>query len=57
LKADESCPFERHGDDLIYAKKINLLEALTGFEFTLTHLDDRVLLIKNKPGEVVKPGK
>ncbi|KAF9622222.1 hypothetical protein IFM89_030080 [Coptis chinensis] len=29
--------------------------ALCGFKFVLTHLDNRQLLIKSNPGEVVKP--
>jgi len=33
-----------------------LTEALCGFQFILTHLDGRQLLIKSTPGEVVKPG-
>jgi len=56
LKPDDSVSFERNGEDLIIAKKINLLESLTGFEFTLTHLDERVLVIKTKPGDVTTPG-
>lgn len=55
LKADDAI-FERNGEDLIMAKKINLLESLAGFEFSINHLDDRVLLIKTKPGEVTTPG-
>jgi len=55
LKQDEGL-FERNGEDLIMSKKINLLESLTGFEFTINHLDDRVLVVKTKPGEVTTPG-
>lgn len=36
-------------------KEITLLEALTGVDFILTHLDGRNIRIKNKPGEVIKP--
>jgi DnaJ family protein A protein 2 len=36
-------------------KEITLLEALTGFDFILTHLDDRKIRIKNSPGDVIKP--
>ena len=36
-------------------KEITLLEALTGVDFVLTHLDGRLIRIKNKPGEVIKP--
>jgi len=56
LKPDDGGLFERNGEDLIMSKKINLLESLTGFEFTINHLDDRVLVIKTKPGEVTTPG-
>jgi len=48
--------FQRDGQHLIYHKKINLSEALTGLEFTIEHLDKRTLLVKNKIGEVIKPG-
>ncbi|TLM35136.1 hypothetical protein FEC37_18770, partial [Acinetobacter baumannii] len=34
---------------------LSLTEALCGFQFILTHLDNRQLLIKSQPGEVVKP--
>ncbi|KAL8455560.1 hypothetical protein Emag_000689 [Eimeria magna] len=47
--------FKRRGNDLFMTKKITLYEALCGFKFLLTHLDGRQLLIKGKPGEVVKP--
>lgn len=56
LKLKQEDPtFKRNGEDLIMIKKINLLESLTGFEFSVTHLDDRVLVIKTKAGEVTKP--
>jgi len=35
-------------------KEIPLLEALTGSEFAITHLDGRKIRIKNNPGEVLK---
>jgi DnaJ family protein A protein 2 len=34
---------------------ITLIEALGGFEVTVEHLDKRNILIKTKPGEIVKP--
>jgi len=37
--------FTRDGDDLIYVKKLKLIEALTGFKFAITHLDQRVLVV------------
>jgi len=47
--------FERDGSNLIMKKKISLLDALTGVEFEVKHLDGRYLTVKNKPGQVVKP--
>jgi len=47
--------FTRNGNHLRVTKKINLVEALTGFEFALTHLDGRKLLITSRPGEIIKP--
>ena len=57
LQQTEHTEFVRQGIDLIAKKKITLAEALCGFNMTITHLDDRRLLIKNKPGQVVSPGK
>lgn len=48
--------FRRDGMDLHIKKKISLAEALCGFETTIDHLDGRVLVIKNAPGNIVKPG-
>lgn len=49
--------FSRKGDDLFVEHNLSLTEALCGFQFVLTHLDGRQLLIKSNPGEVVKPSK
>ncbi len=35
---------------------INITEALCGFEFVITHLDGRKLVLKQKPGDVLAPG-
>lgn len=35
-------------------KEITLIEALTGLELVITHLDGRKIRIKSKPGEVIK---
>lgn len=45
--------FTRKGADLFMKKDISLLEALTGFEFTLTHLDDHEFVIYSKKGEIM----
>tara|TARA_Y100000816_G_scaffold244551_1_gene192204 strand:- start:1272 stop:2432 length:1161 start_codon:yes stop_codon:yes gene_type:complete len=47
--------FHRKGDHLIIFKSVSLAEALCGYEFSLTHLDGRVLLIKTRPGAVLNP--
>lgn len=47
--------FKRKGADLLMEKEITLLEALTGVDFVITHLDGTKLRIKNTPGEVIKP--
>ncbi len=36
-------------------KEISLIEALTGLDFVLVHLDGRKIRIHNKSGEVIKP--
>ncbi|KNC52609.1 DnaJ protein [Thecamonas trahens ATCC 50062] len=47
--------FERRGDDLFMKMKLSLIEALTGFEFNITTLDDRELLVKALPGQIIAP--
>ncbi|RUS19715.1 hypothetical protein BC938DRAFT_475684 [Jimgerdemannia flammicorona] len=48
--------FKRRGDDLFYEAKIDLLTALAGGQFSIQHLDDKILLVNILPGEVIKPG-
>lgn len=57
LQQKEHPKYKRKGDDLFVEHTLSLTEALCGFQFVLTHLDNRQLLIKSNPGEVVKPGK
>jgi DnaJ homolog subfamily A member 2 len=57
LQQKDHPKFKRKGDDLFYEHTLFLTEALCGFSFVLTHLDNRQLLIKSNPGEVIKPGK
>ena len=47
--------FERKGADLVYEKKITLLEALTGTQFTIKHLSGKNIRIQSEPGQVIKP--
>uniref|UniRef100_A0A1J3FEQ4 Chaperone protein dnaJ 2 n=2 Tax=Noccaea caerulescens TaxID=107243 RepID=A0A1J3FEQ4_NOCCA len=55
VQQKEHPKFKRKGEDLFVEQTISLTEALCGFQFVLTHLDGRNLLIKSDPGEVVKP--
>ncbi|CAG9771401.1 unnamed protein product [Ceutorhynchus assimilis] len=48
--------FERNGDDLHMKHTISLTDALCGFSFVVHQLDQRDLLIKHPPGQVIKPG-
>jgi len=56
LQLKEHPKFKRKFDDLYVEHTLSLTEALCGFQFALTHLDGRQLLIKSNPGEVIKPG-
>lgn len=55
LQQKEHPKFKRKGDDLFVEHALTLTEALCGFQFILTHLDNRQLLIKSEPGEVITP--
>ncbi|URE25403.1 DnaJ protein [Musa troglodytarum] len=55
LQQKDHSKFKRKGDDLFFEHTLSLSEALCGFQYVLTHLDNRQLLIKSNPGEVVKP--
>jgi len=56
LQQKEHALFKREGDDLIIEKKILLSEALCGFKFTVVHLDGRILVVKSREKEIIKPG-
>jgi DnaJ-class molecular chaperone len=47
--------FTRKGKDLHVNKTLTLGEALVGFSFKITTLDDRVLSIRSGEGEVIRP--
>ena len=47
--------FKRKGADLLVERKVNLVDALTGVDFCINHLDGSQLRIKSTPGEVIKP--
>jgi len=56
IQQKEHPVFKREGIHLFMKKHISLVEALCGFQFTIKHLDGRVLLIKSAKGAVYKPG-
>lgn len=48
--------FKRQENDLITEVEVDILTALAGGQFAIKHLDDRALIVKLEPGEVVKNG-
>ena len=55
IQEEPHAEFTRKGDDLFIKRSITLLEALTGFQLVITHLDGRNLIVKNRPGDMIKP--
>lgn len=55
LDLEPHSTFQRDGDDLIYQAHIDLLSALAGGQFAISHLDDRMLLVTILPGEAIQP--
>jgi len=57
IKQKEHEKFKRTStNDLYMEHSITLLDALGGTALAVTHLDGRVLLIKSKEGDIIKPG-
>ncbi|CAB1120802.1 HSP40 [Ectocarpus sp. CCAP 1310/34] len=46
--------FRRKGADLVMEKNLTLVEALCGFDFSITHMDKRTLRVRSHPGQVTK---
>mmetsp|Transcript_4949 Transcript_4949/g.13087 ORF Transcript_4949/g.13087 Transcript_4949/m.13087 type:complete len:414 (-) Transcript_4949:392-1633(-) len=46
--------FKRKGADLLVVKEISVNQALTGFTWKIKHLDDRDVVIKTRPGQVIE---
>lgn len=46
--------FKRQENDLFIEVEVDLLTALGGGQFSIKHLDDRVLVVNIAPGEVIK---
>jgi len=55
LNQKEHDTFKRVNADLIFEKKLTLVEALCGTTFTIKQLDGRILKVTTAPGEVIKP--
>ena len=55
IKIKEHKLFKRKGADLLIEKEISLLDALTGIDLTITHLDGRQVRIQNNKGDIVQP--
>ena len=56
IRQSNHSTFIRKHNDLLIKKKITLTEALLGTKFPIKHLDDRILIIESKPGQVITPG-
>jgi DnaJ homolog subfamily A member 2 len=56
LKQSQNEAFTRRGSNLLVEKEISLTDALCGFQFCITQLDGRHLLVTSKPGSVINPG-
>jgi len=56
LKEVEHKLFRREGPNLFTKKTISLVEALTGFQFTIPHVDKRNLCVVSDPDTVYEPG-
>lgn len=47
--------FRRDGVHLFMEKEVPLANALTGFQFVITHLDNRKILVKTRPEDIIQP--
>jgi len=56
LKEKKHPVFRRERSHLFINWKISLKEAICGFKFIITHLDDRKLLIVSEPGKIYQHG-
>jgi len=54
VKEKEHSLFKRKAADLLLVKELSLNQALCGFKFLITHLDNRKICIQSKPGEIIK---
>eukprot|EP00042_Codosiga_hollandica_P055701 m.785984 g.785984 ORF g.785984 m.785984 type:complete len:406 (+) comp59173_c0_seq3:2-1219(+) len=56
LDQKEHPVFKRKGSDLLMEMELTLVEALCGFQRVVNHLDDRQVLVKTQPGQIIKDG-
>lgn len=56
VNVKEHDTFLRDGDDLYVKQTITLNQALCGFEIPIAHLDGRKIVLKNRAGEIIRPG-
>jgi len=54
VKEQQHDVFHRDGIHLFIERTIPLVSALTGFSFTVKHLDGSILYISTEPGEIIK---
>ena len=47
---------QENGNNLMAEIELDILTALAGGQFAIRHLDDRALIVKLEPGEVIKQG-
>jgi len=55
LQQEPHAVFQRSGDNLVMKHKINLAESLCGFQFVITHLDGRKLVLKHVANDPIAP--
>jgi DnaJ family protein A protein 2 len=55
LQQKEHQQFERKAHHLIYKHTVTLVEALTGCQIPIQHLDGRNLLVVTRPGQILRP--
>jgi len=56
LEQEDHPYFKRDGAQLFLKKKVSLVEALTGVQIQVEHLDRRILNVTSEPGQIIAPG-
>jgi len=55
IQEKEHSLFKRKGADLLVIREVSLNQALCGYSWHFSHLDGRKILVKTRPGEIIKP--